>query len=465
MAYLRLGNIKANKGSGGIAKGLSNCIRYIMNPAKTQEQKYIGGYNLIIPDRGKEQAAFDSMIATKKQFGKEDGRQGYHFKLSFASQDSITPEKAMELTYQFLEQCFHDYECVYAVHDNTAHLHSHIIINRIDMMEGLKYHYKKGDWAKLIQPKVNEICKNNNLSEIDLSMDEDFILKHKCNLYNKWSKEKGTRKKDVFYSNQMIKADVDACISLAKDYHEFVLLMQKMGHKVEDSGKHIKVLAPGRERYCRLYSLTPDRQTYTKENIIRMIEGTYMTKEEIQEKLMKEWNQYKPRGVKVVQIRYSLEFARNLEEVQMITVHNIMTKEDAKTYLDYLERADKELNVIRKKVAESLHERQVVIEKVEELMSLMKYYARYKQGDNRFYGEYQHVKKLYEEIAASGYHLAQLYRFKTTGELLIRNIDEYKKHLYVEKKICSRIMGNPEEIKQYRANQEKQERQEKQVRK
>ena len=77
------------------------------------------------------------MVNTKKLFGKENGGQGYHFKLSFAENDTVTPELALRLTEEFCEKCFTDYECLYAVHDNTKHLHSHIVINSIDIVQGL----------------------------------------------------------------------------------------------------------------------------------------------------------------------------------------------------------------------------------------------------------------------------------------------------------------------------------------
>lgn len=44
------------------------------------------------------------------------------------------------------------YEAVFVVHDNTAHVHSHIVFNSVSFVDGKKYRYEKGDWAKYIQP-------------------------------------------------------------------------------------------------------------------------------------------------------------------------------------------------------------------------------------------------------------------------------------------------------------------------
>lgn len=101
MAYCRLGHIKENQGAGGMAAGLKNCIEYIFNPKKTENMTLIGGYNLMVDASNPANSAFEQMLATKSVFGKEAGRQGYHYKLSFATSDNLTPELAMEITNEF----------------------------------------------------------------------------------------------------------------------------------------------------------------------------------------------------------------------------------------------------------------------------------------------------------------------------------------------------------------------------
>lgn len=57
---------------------------------------------------------------------------------------------------------------VYVVHDNTAHVHSHIVFNSVSFVDGKKYRYEKGDWAKYIQPITNKLCQEYGLSIIDV---------------------------------------------------------------------------------------------------------------------------------------------------------------------------------------------------------------------------------------------------------------------------------------------------------
>lgn len=54
------------------------------------------------------------------------------------------------------------------VHDNTAHVHSHIVFNSVSFVDGKKYRYEKGDWAKYIQPITNKLCQEYGLSIIDV---------------------------------------------------------------------------------------------------------------------------------------------------------------------------------------------------------------------------------------------------------------------------------------------------------
>lgn len=56
-----------------------------------------------------------------------------------------------EITQKFVEEYLgKSYEAVFVVHDNTAHVHSHIVFNSVSFVDGKKYRYEKGDWAKYI---------------------------------------------------------------------------------------------------------------------------------------------------------------------------------------------------------------------------------------------------------------------------------------------------------------------------
>lgn len=173
MAYLRLGAIRQAR-SGKKSAGLLRGIDYIYNPEKT-ESKYVSGYNLSLPEDLTDvsrltKQVYRQMIDIKEAFGKEDGRQGYHYKLAFPASDHLTPDLCMQITKEFIERCLPEYQVAYSVHTNTEHLHSHIVFNSIDLIEGRKYRYENGDWRRYLMPVINELCEKYQLSRFNLEV-------------------------------------------------------------------------------------------------------------------------------------------------------------------------------------------------------------------------------------------------------------------------------------------------------
>ena len=152
MAISKLMHMKET--AGNPSRLLKRAIEYIMNPEKTNDQKYVKVNQALHVDEINSEQIYERMLYTKRIFGKEWGRQGYHFIISFADQDHIIPEEAVQIIDEIQREYLKDaYECVSAVHDNTEHLHGHLIFNSIDCVKGMKYHYKKGDWEKDILPE------------------------------------------------------------------------------------------------------------------------------------------------------------------------------------------------------------------------------------------------------------------------------------------------------------------------
>ncbi len=170
-----------------------------MNPEKTQDGRLVGAINCQVD------MAFEQMMDTKKQFGKIDKRQGYHIILSF-KEDEVEPDRAFEITQKFVAEYLGDaYEAVFVVHDNTDHVHSHIVFNSVSFVDGKKYRYEKGDWAKYIQPITNKLCQEYGLSIIDV---DDGSKEKKHESYKDWSEYR----EGSFVWADMIKRDLDACI-------------------------------------------------------------------------------------------------------------------------------------------------------------------------------------------------------------------------------------------------------------
>ena len=240
-------------------KHLKRSLDYVMNPEKTQDGRLVGAINCQVD------SAFEQMKATKRKFGKVDKRQGYHIILSF-KEDEVNPDMAFEITRRFVEEYLgKSYEAVYVVHDNTAHVHSHIVFNSVSFVDGKKYRYEKGDWAKYIQPITNQLCQEYGLSIIDV---DDGSKEKEYESYKDWSEYR----EGSFVWADMIKRDLDSCILQAGNNEQFLELLSDKGYEVKQ-GKYLAVKPQGMTRFRRcktlgdMYSDEAIRERIEKEDI------------------------------------------------------------------------------------------------------------------------------------------------------------------------------------------------------
>ena len=106
---------------------------------------------------------------TAKRFGKGgkfDERKYYHFKLSCARKDNVTPRRAHDFAEEVAEAFFKNYECVIATHTDTETVHSHIIVNAVDPITGKKLQFGKAEYAAM-KDEVNRIGKEHGYTETD----------------------------------------------------------------------------------------------------------------------------------------------------------------------------------------------------------------------------------------------------------------------------------------------------------
>ncbi len=230
-------------------KHLEQAVSYILDREKTQGGRLVTGINC---QPGK---AFEQMAATKRKYGKTDKRQGYHLIISF-EEGEVTPDTAFEIIRRFVEEYLgQEYEAVLAIHDNTAHVHGHIIFNSVNYHNGRKYRYEKGDWAKKIQPVTNRLCREYGLSTIEI---EEHGRKRNEG-YKDWNEFRDGK----FIWREMIQRDVDACIMQAESFGEFLDLMVEKEYDIKQN-KYLAVKPKGMQRFCRCKSMGDN---YTEERI------------------------------------------------------------------------------------------------------------------------------------------------------------------------------------------------------
>ena len=122
-----------------VKDNLGWCIRYVMNPDKTQGGRLVTGVNLFIPLRDW-QSPTNQMLRTKERFNKPGGRLGYHMEQSFA-EGEVTPELAHKIGVELARELFGDrYEVVVATHVDKKCVHNHILLNSVSFVDGRKFH-------------------------------------------------------------------------------------------------------------------------------------------------------------------------------------------------------------------------------------------------------------------------------------------------------------------------------------
>lgn len=226
MATTILRNLKEAKNRKASVH-LHNAIDYIMNPEKTENGLWIGS-NCGVTS----QEIYDAMMTTKNEFNKTWGRQGYHFVISFKpgeADERMCFNVAKEFCEKYLGQ---GYEYVFAVHNDHAHMHAHIVFNSVGRYDGSKYRYVNGDWEKYIQPVTDEITEKYGLSRLEYDKSDKragrSYAEHKALKANK------------FTWKSIIRLDIDMAISRSDSIEEYYSEMERMGYKIRigHSEKH-----------------------------------------------------------------------------------------------------------------------------------------------------------------------------------------------------------------------------------
>ncbi len=148
------------KCNAGKAKPQS-AIGYITSPKKAE---IVSARNLFEDEDYAKQ--FEETAAL---YGKGKGyneRKYYHFKLSCARQDNLTPQEAHKFAEEVAAKLFQDYECVLATHTDTDTVHSHIIVNAVDPLTGKKLQFSPRDYIAM-KDEVNRLGKEHGYTETD----------------------------------------------------------------------------------------------------------------------------------------------------------------------------------------------------------------------------------------------------------------------------------------------------------
>lgn len=240
--------IKAIRGT------LSKAIAYILNPEKTDEKLLVSSYGCASETAARE---FEWTRKIAEQKGMNPVRIIARHVIQSFEIGEVTPELAHEIGKQFADEILGGkYEYVLTTHIDKDHVHNHLIFNAVDFVN---YHAYKS--YKRIYYDMREVsdrlCKENGLSVIPPSQNKGMGYKEYTEA------KRGTSWK------QKLKQTIDRLVITAKDYDDFLRLMQEAGYEIK-TGKYISFRAEGQERFTRSKTVG---ENYTEERIKERIAG------------------------------------------------------------------------------------------------------------------------------------------------------------------------------------------------
>ena len=379
--------IKAIRGT------LSKAIAYILNPEKTDEKLLVSSYGCASETAARE---FEWTRKIAEQKGMNPVRIIARHVIQSFEIGEVTPELAHEIGKQFADEILGGkYEYVLTTHIDKDHVHNHLIFNAVDFVN---YHAYKS--YKRIYYDMREVsdrlCKENGLSVIPPSQNKGMGYKEYTEA------KRGTSWK------QKLKQTIDRLVITAKDYDDFLRLMQEAGYEIK-TGKYISFRAEGQERFTRSKTIG---ENYTEERIKERIAGRTPRKS---------LRQTTPKGISLIgdiQERIRLIDSKGYEHKAKLTI----LKEAART-LNYLTDNNLLQYTDLEKKVEDVHssydrtgkELKVVEARLREVQPLIKNISNYQ----RLKPVYDAFQKAKDKPSFKAKHEAELVIFEAARSTLL----------------------------------------------
>ena len=233
-----------------IKSTLKKALDYIENPEKTEDKMLVSSFGCSYETADIE---FEMLLAQAIQKG---NNLAHHLIQSFAPGEA-TPEQAHEIGKRLADEVLQGkYPYVLTTHIDKGHVHNHIIFCAVDMVNCRKYVSNKQSYS-FIRRTSDRLCREQGLSVVKPGRDRGQS-------YAEWDAQRRGRSWKA-----KLKVAIDAAIPQAKDFDDFLRLMERQGYEIK-RGKFVSFRAPGQERFTRCKTLG---EAYTEEAITERIQG------------------------------------------------------------------------------------------------------------------------------------------------------------------------------------------------
>ena len=242
MATINFLKRKDSKNTGALGSVIAYCAQKYKTEMEDTCVRLISGVNCIT------ERAFRDFMDTKKQFNKTDGVQFYYAVQSFEENTDISPILAHQIAIEWVEECYPGYQALVCTHMDTDNMHSHIIINSVNSLDGHKIHQNKNDIER-VRYVNDQLCMKYGLP----------VCEPKKKVQGVTSKEYYAAKAGNSWKTQLA-IDIDNAMLYAKSKMDFIKLMNRKGYKVVWTSKRDTILyACPNGKMCRDFKLHEDK--------------------------------------------------------------------------------------------------------------------------------------------------------------------------------------------------------------
>lgn len=474
--------------SSGKYSSLKKNIDYILNEKKTANRLFTASQNCTVDD------AFHDFVNTKSFYGHtsnwEHDRQSYHWTISFSPEEHVDYGVALKIAQEFCDKSLSNYECVMAAHTDKAHTHVHIVFNSTSL-DGKKFRYDDGEWARIYQPLLDNICKNHNLH----SLEEDTGITNEEYYNENINRARSRRKKrrnenddftkykknnttyyneshEQYNNSDFVKKDIDDAILSSENIEEFFMLLKKWGYHIrrgtsEKYGEYFAIKGKGMAKARRNYKLGKD---YSIEAIAARIE---MKKRPLPEYYIEDFRAYIVNYVYWRKPNYA-SLSPTQRAYNYMIYHTGIDKNKRKNYyelkqhLKEIEELSDELDIINKYSISNIDDAKKVLAEFEQEQSdnklkisvfyqdkapykdLVKTYDRkkaleqefymYKNGNSEYEESYKEYLQLDDRLKNYGFTDEDIEKYKENIEDKYKDLKSEKKQINKKIKLVNQLI-------------------------
>lgn len=266
---------------------------HTMKPLEDVKGRRIMRDNFLIEGINCEVDAFGAeCIEVNRYYGKNNATKdvkAHHYIISFAPEDNITMQEAMDFGKQYVENFLPGHQAILAVHpdghNGTENVHVHIVINSVRKFEGKKErwqdkpceyrqgckHKSTGKFMHAARCWVMRECMVKGYNQVDLLAHSDGN--------NHWVEKRGKEANPDFKTDKdMIRERLDALIQHAESLDHMIYYLENVEDwQIRETNKTISFRMPHMKKSIRGKSLG---EKYDKAALEKRIAEVIALKEE-----------------------------------------------------------------------------------------------------------------------------------------------------------------------------------------